>query len=171
MSFFKANKAGERYISFWMFVVWIVIGLGMVYGMIVLYQTYIDTRSSEAEIFALRIFDCLNDNFNYNQVVSNNFDISRQCGIDKNIHNSSVFYFNVYLIDNAGNEKFIAEDGATSFKVDCEIQLANQGDNSLLQTKNQQKNLPACYLFNGQVFDEESQKLWRIKILGASNQA
>jgi len=168
----RGKKAGERYLSPWMFINWFIIGIVIVIGVIIFLNAKGDMRGVESEVIAKSLFDCLSTDFSYNEL-TNNFDIYNKCNLNRKIiEERGIFYFSVYLqeIDGAsfrriGDEKLIAEGGAIAFREDCKIQIWAEEEK-----KGQFASLPKCtYLFEN-VFDKQIKKNYEISIVTASNQ-
>jgi hypothetical protein len=153
----KNKKADERWISPMLFLVWIIIGGGIVLGVIIFYSASIDVRESEAEILATRLSDCLIENWNLTDILSNNFDIFSKCSLTEEIiQNQELYFIDITIFDKA-DEIAKIQKGVLSFGTLCD-----------LQEKKESSNLPKCY--EKEVFIRDNNKDYLIKIRTASNQ-
>lgn len=156
----KDKKAGERYLTPWLFLVWVIIGVGIVVGVIMFFSATIDIRAEEADILAVRIADCLIDTGYIREDFFNNFDIFTECNLNKEIVESRELYFiGIRIYENDEElENLRQEKGVLSWKELCEM-----------QKEEKQKNFPQCsektvYALN------KTDSEFVIKILTASNQ-
>lgn len=127
------KKAGERYLSPWLFLVWIIIGVGIVSGVLIFFSAQADVRAEEADILAVKITDCIVDNGYINENFFDNFDIFENCSLDEKIvDKSGYFYIDVAVYDSSSN-KIIKEieKGVRDFKMQCSY-------------KTEEKNLAEC---------------------------
>lgn len=155
------KKAGERYLTPWLFLVWAIIGVGIVIGVIIFFSATIDVRIEEADILTIRIIDCLVDNGYINEKFFNNFDIFTECNLDKEIIESGELYFiDIKIYDSIGNEltNLRQEKGILSWKELCEM-----------QKEKKQKNFPQCSEKTVYALNKTNSE-FIIKISTASNQ-
>ncbi len=157
----RDKKAGERYLTPWLFLVWAIIGVGIVAGVLMFFSATVDVRAEEADILAVRIADCLADNGYLNEKFFNNFDIFTECNLNKKLIESGELYFiDVRIYDINGTElKYLRQEkGVLSWQELCRMQ----------KQKNQE-NFPQCSERTIYAMNKTSSE-FMIKILAASNQ-
>ncbi|MDO8517631.1 MAG: hypothetical protein Q7S33_05915 [Nanoarchaeota archaeon] len=118
-----SNKKAEI-LSIWWMLVLTIIGLGIVLGVLIYSGSGIDIRKIESQTLSDKILFCLSDNGNLNvKVLQDNFDIYSECGLNKDIFDSSgKYYFNIKIYDST--KKLVKEisAGNPSFNKDCAIE-------------------------------------------------
>lgn len=155
----KNKKAAERYLSPWMFLIWVLIGVFIVAGVFLFYSSEADVREEESEILALRIIDCLVKDGNFNEEFLGEFDIFQECNLNKKILDEDRdFYFKISVYDDSGGLLKQLEKGEKEFFVQCN-----------LEGKEESEGFPACSEKKIYALNLENKKL-RIEILAASNQ-
>ena len=135
------KKAGERIISIWMFLVWIIVLAGIVGIIWMFYSAEVNVRGIEAEILSGRIVDCISENGYLVENFDDNFDIFSECNINKDIIENKENYhisIGVYSLDDKKLYEVIA--GARGLGAWCGV---GEG-----------KNMPKCsdknfFLLNG----------------------
>lgn len=167
------KKADERLLSIWMFLSWIIIGGGLVWGVALFFSSSVDVRQSEANILNQRIADCLTSDFNISKFDSN-FDLFSKCALRKNIiENSDFYYINLTIDSYTGNnilDAYFSGSAVKSpvynilygvgyFEADCNYQL-NKNKAEL--------NFAQCSFRKIVILDKN--QAYEIKILTASNQ-
>lgn len=168
-SLLRNKIGGEKLLSLWWFFVLIVVGSGIVIGVLIYYNSEIDTRAVESEILAEKIISCLVNQGEINENFLNNeeFDIFQECGLDKNILDSDIFYFNVSLYDSSGKSRRNGiYFGLKDFETQCRLEKSTK---SLLEGS---EYYPKCsekqvYVLNNPGEEIEQLKLF---ILAGSNQ-
>ena len=113
-------------LSVWWFAILIIVGTGVVLSTALFYSSYVDVKAIESEILANRIYDCIN-NHNFNDVNSfDNFDIFKECIINKDLFAEGSNYFIRFIIkDRQTGEIIIGREykfGNYALEKDCEIQ-------------------------------------------------
>ena len=102
-----------------MFLIWGLIGICIIIGVIWFYSTQADTRVSQANVLAMRVLDCLGNNFNYLELNDLNFDIYSKCGLNKKVvQDSDLYYFNLTILDYDSRislKSFLVGDGTFEF--------------------------------------------------------
>jgi len=112
----RGKKAEERYLSFWMFIVWALIGVGIASGVIIFYSAQVDVREEQADILALRVLDCIVDDGYLNELGAD-YDIFSACGLRKEMFvRGGDFYFKISL-----NGKEIIAEGERDFEIQCKL--------------------------------------------------
>jgi len=122
MNFKKMNKkAQEEWLTPWMFVVWLVIGIAIVIAVSVFYLSFIDSRDYEAKILGDKIISCISDSGKINPEFFQEFDVYSRCGLEKEIFSSKgLFYFKVSIYDvNDKNYAKSISGGNLDFEVNC----------------------------------------------------
>jgi len=56
---FQNKKAGERVLSIYLFIIYIIVAIGIVSGVIIFHGTSLDVREKEAGILSDKVIDCL----------------------------------------------------------------------------------------------------------------
>lgn len=116
------KKAGEKLLTIWWFIVLGVIGGGIGIGVMIYFSATVNTNGVEAGILGERIINCISENgYLKNNTLQVNFDIFKECGIDRRLfERGSYLYFNV-SISGGGLvlANFIAGD--YSLERDCSI--------------------------------------------------
>jgi len=156
----KGKKAGERYLTPWLFLVWVIIGVGIAAGIIIFYSAQADVRKEEADILAVRIIDCLVDN-GYFVENFNSFDIFENCNLDEKVIENGELYFidiRVYNSNDEEIEELRQKKGVLSWENLCEMQKEKT------YAKFPQCSEEAAYALN------KTGSQLKIKIVAASNQ-
>ena len=79
----KNKKAGERILSIYLFIIYIVVAIGIVSGVLLVYGSKLDIREIEAEVLNDKVIDCLTEQGNLEQeVFEQDFDLLSFCGFD-----------------------------------------------------------------------------------------
>jgi len=90
----KNKKAGEKYLSIWMFVIWVMIGVAIVLGVFTFYSVQGDVRMEEAEILNLKLINCLIDSGELDEIFLNpNTDVAEKCKINKDLFGTDLTCF------------------------------------------------------------------------------
>lgn len=93
---FKYKKAGEKYLSIWWFFVLIIISVGIVAGVAIFNLSDRSTKELESDILISKVVDCLVDYGYINEdFLSENFDIFKNCYINKEIIEDRQHYLSV----------------------------------------------------------------------------
>lgn len=159
------KRGGEKYMSPIWIVSIIIVGIGIAIGVGMFYSAEIDVRKVEAEILSDRIVDCLfEEGFLISSVLEENFDIFRECNLNKGVFDEGNFYFSISIYDDLENK--IREDvvgGFPSFGVECEIIEGGEIKG---------ENFAECVLKKRSIIYRENQKIKKggIEILTSSNQ-
>ena len=53
------KKAGERVLSIYLFIIYIIVAVGIVSGVLLFFSSSLDIRKAEAEILGDKVIDCL----------------------------------------------------------------------------------------------------------------
>jgi len=142
---FLNKKGGEEIITPYLFVVWVIIGVGIVAGALIFYSSQFDVRAKEAEILNLRVADCVKENF----PVSSDFDIYGKCGLNKElIENSEMYYIRIKVDENKP-----LRYGVYVFETNCKLKG---------------KGFPLCY--EDVYYINKNNKIYNVEILTGSNQ-
>ncbi len=119
---YLSDKRGEeRWLSPWMFFVWLLIAAAVAVAVVSFYSASIDAREQENEIFINKLADCLIDSGNLNSDILSDFNIFERCGIsEKAFSEKGEFYFNVsfYSIDEKKYVKSVSK-GNNEFEILC----------------------------------------------------
>jgi hypothetical protein len=112
-------KKGEKYLSIFMFAIWVVVGLAVVGGVTIFFNTSFDVRGLESQYLNNKIVDCLiEDNLLDEKVLSEDFSLA-ECGISQDLFEQGSFYF--VKIEITGDEEIIHKFGNGGFEADCEV--------------------------------------------------
>jgi len=165
MKFFTNKKADEKYLSFWMFLIWAIIGVSIVLGVLMFYSVQGDVRQIEAQSLVNRLSSCLSFGFNYEEITKSDFNIYLECGLNKYVFDKQNFYyFNINITDGSitsQSEKIIS--GGNNWKTECDYQLLKK------ETEKESK-FPQCAKKDSIVFDSKTNKKYVISVIAASNQ-
>ncbi len=160
------KKGGEKIFSVWWFFILAVVGLGIVAGVFIFYSADVDVREIESAALYDKIVDCISEQgFLKDDLLKEDFDIFKECKLNKNILNNGDFYVRIQELNKTENK--IREDiviGNTAFKIDCEIILSDD--------KLKAEKFPKCvnrsedFLY----YKDNQIKTATLNILTASNQ-
>ena len=155
----KLKKADERYLSIWMFMVWIVIGIALIWEVIIFYSEQADVRYYEADMLGGRVLDCLSLKF----TSQTSFDIYSECGLNKDvIENSGSYYLSFSVKEKvSGKETLSFGVGPSSWAVQCEYQKVR---------KKVEKNFPQCSYRTLEYMGEDG-KTYELNLISAVNKA
>ncbi len=79
----KNKKAGERVLSIYLFIIYIIVAIGIVSGVLLVYGSGLDVREAEAGILSDRVIDCLTEQGVLNEsVFDKNFNLLEFCNFD-----------------------------------------------------------------------------------------
>ncbi|MEK6820660.1 MAG: hypothetical protein AABX71_03030 [Nanoarchaeota archaeon] len=92
-----SKTAGERILSIWMFIIWIIIFLGITSAVLAIYSVRVNVKRVEAGILSDKIIDCISENGYLREDFSYDFDVFSECRINKDV------------IERAGNYNILAE--------------------------------------------------------------
>jgi hypothetical protein len=152
------KKADERYLSPWMFLVWALIGIGIVVGLIIFYSATVDVRNEEARILNKKVIDCIADQ-GYLKDLSN-FDLYKECSLNKNlVENGNLYFIEIKVLDSNNKEVLTKEYGVKGWKEFCSLQQSNK----------KQENLPQCSETIFSISDNKNSKV-KVDVVTASNQ-
>jgi len=116
------KKAEERFLTPWMFIVWILIGVAIVIGVLLFNSAKIDVRKTEADIFTTRLADCMTDTGYLIKGITKD-NVFEVCGLEKDSILNGNYYFEIsakeiesgiYLID-------LIEKGKRDLKLQCQL--------------------------------------------------
>ncbi|MBI2629391.1 hypothetical protein HYW74_04885 [Candidatus Pacearchaeota archaeon] len=120
-------------LSVWWFAILVIVGSGVVLSTALFYSSYVDVKAIESEILANRIYDCINS-YNFNNIHSlDDFDIFKECRINKDLFaEGSNYFIRFFIKDKETGEIIIGKEhkfGNYALEKDCDIQkkvLANK---------------------------------------------
>ncbi len=76
----KNKKGGERILSIYLFIIYIIVSVGIVSGVFLFYGSGLDGRVAEAGILSDKVIDCLTEQGKLHEnVLKDNFDILKFC--------------------------------------------------------------------------------------------
>ena len=172
----KNKKADERYLSIWMFIIWIIIAVGLVWGVTLFFSGSADVRKTEADILNQRILDCLGTDFDASQF-NPDFDLFSKCSLNKAVLADSDFYYiNLTIYSYTGEKvldsynsgdavKSLAYNktyGVGYFEKDCIVQFNKNKD---------EPNFAQCYSNKILILNPlNKNQLYEVNVLTASNQ-
>lgn len=156
----KDKLAGERYLSIWMFLNWIIIVIAIVLGVLIFYSVKSDARPLEADLLSGKISDCLINDFKYEVVSASNFDIYAKCDLNRAVFDSLTYYFEVNITSDNGKGYSIF-GGNKDYKVQCAYQK--------LRAK-PEANFAQCAQKERAVRDASTGKFYNLEVTAASNQ-
>ncbi len=154
------KKAGAKYISPGIILLWIIIIVGTIIPVVAFYSAGVDVKSEEADFLAERIANCLIEDGYLREDFSGDFDLSEKCRLDEEfIDQGGFFYLDLSVTDlESGTSLGKIERGIRDFRMQCSY-------------KKSEKTLASCqektlYALNQ---SDNSQK-FLIKIFTGSNQ-
>ena len=156
----KNKKAGEKYLSFWMFLNWFLILIFVVIGVVIFYQVQIDIRAQEADILANRLADCFSTEFSYDAAAKPDFNIYSFCGLNEKALNTAIYYFSVN-ISSSETQDLLLWGGNKDYITQC-------GHQRLMEKP--EPNFAQCSSKKASVVDIKTGKTYFVSILAASNQ-
>lgn len=156
----KNKKAGERYLSIFMIVMWFIIAIVIVIGVLFFNSIKIDTRVIEANTLSERLFRCMQNNFDYEQIKAPNFSIYKLCNLNKNIVDGAMYFFNATILDSNG-KTFSITGGNQDYSVQCGYQYLNG---------KAEPNFAQCTNKQIVITDKKTRQIYTLDILTASNQ-
>ena len=97
----SGKRADEKILSFYMFIVWIIIALAIVGGVYIFYSARLDIRNIQSESLANNLIGCLTeDGFIKTKVLEENFDVFSECNLNKNIiEDKREFHLRMLILD------------------------------------------------------------------------
>ena len=99
----KEKKAGERILSIYLFIIYIIVSIGIVSGVLLVYGKELDVREVEAGVLGDKIIDCLTEQGILNEAVfTENFDLLDFCRLD---FSEEEYAVRVELLDFYSNEQ------------------------------------------------------------------
>lgn len=148
------KRADSRLLSPWLFFILIIIGIGIIVGVLIFYNTKADIRKEEAAAIANNIMDGIASNGYLNQeVFSSDFFVLTGLNPEMFVDGRD-FYFNLTIYGNGRPVEF--SNGTRDFQYQCEI----PGN-----------NFAKCYEKEGILLSRTNpDMIYRIKLLTASNQ-
>jgi len=159
ISLFRNKKGGEKYLSFWWFLVLIMVGTGVVVGTWLFHGAEIDINGPEAQLLHDKIIMCIvDDGVLKLEVLDDNFDIFQFCSLNKVVIENSGFYLDVAFSEGTRERIKV---GDASFERDCGISGELRA-----------RYFPNCIKSSTDISyssDEESDKI-KLNVLVASNQ-
>jgi len=161
----KNKKADERYLSPWMFLIWVIIAVSIVIGVVIFISIQADARLAEADVLSMSLIDCLANPFNITLFNSSSFNIYSYCGLNERLFSSEytgkdILYLKIQITDSSGVLKTI-EGGNKAFDTQCTYQF----DNNVLES-----NLAQCSKKVIDIMDLATGKEYAIMVIVASNQ-
>lgn len=158
------KKAGERYLSPWMFLIWGMVVVAIVAGILIFYSAKADVRQQEAQLLVARVVDCLVEQGHINEnflALKENFDVFKQCSLSGEIiDKSGKFYLYINVSDELENSIFEKpiEKGDKSFKVWCGVKEEAEAE-----------FFAECYKKKIYALDKDNKKII-LDIIASSNQ-
>lgn len=120
------KKAGERVLSIYLFIIYIIVAIGIVAGVILFYGP-MNIREAEAGILTDKVIDCLTDGGKLEaEVLDADFDLIEECKFD--FRDNSAKYegeerygvkVDVFLFDSGNPKRDSIEAGDVSFLEYC----------------------------------------------------
>ena len=163
-SFFpKSREGGEKIFAIWEISVFAIIGLGIVIGVVILYFADVDVREIESSVLYNKVADCVvKQGYVIDRIFNDDFDIFKECEINKETINSGDFYFKVELLDE-GWKNLTKEirRGSMNFDADCKVAKKVKAEK---YPKCTEKKEDVVYYKNNE------EKIATLYILTASNQ-
>jgi hypothetical protein len=155
----KNKKAGERYLSIWMILIWFIILVAIVIGVLLFNSIKIDTRAIESNSLSERLISCIQGNFSYEQITSANFSIYKFCNLNRDVADGAMYFFNITL--SSSGKMFSISGGNPDYSVQCGYQsLSGKTEPNFAQCTNKQIALT----------DKKTAQIYNLQIVTASNQ-
>ncbi len=123
---FKNKKAGERILSIYLFIIYIIVGVGIVSGVIVFKGSDLDVREIEAGVLSDKVIDCLVEQGKLRTDFDSSFDLIRECNFNfkdntEKYQGEERYGVKVEAFDfNSGVLKQEIKAGKTDFLVLCD---------------------------------------------------
>lgn len=108
----KGKKADEKIMSIWMFIIWFAVAFSIVASIAFVYKVEVDIRELQSSAVAERIAECIISKGNLRQDFSSEFDVFKNCNLNKESEN---LYFKISA------KEIIVESGDKDIAMQCEI--------------------------------------------------
>jgi len=120
----KNKKGAEKLFTIWYFIVFGIVGLGIVAGVFLFYSADIDVRESGANLLYDKIANCLvEEGFLIENFLKADFDLISACDLNKQTFSKgSEYYSKVNFVSDFQNKTI--EIGNSGFKKDCGFSLS-----------------------------------------------
>ena len=118
----KSKKAGERYMTPYLFFIWVGLVVAVIVSVLVFYSIKGDVRGAESEIFISKIVECIIKDNQLASDFSNSWDILENCKIDQGLigKKEADFYISIKITkESQGLYNLIK--GNPIFEEQCEL--------------------------------------------------
>ena len=150
--FFPDGKKANEIISIWMILIFMIIGIVVVWAVLYFYSAPADITKLESKVLSNKLVSAISENGYLKDNLSLSFDILQEAGLDKTkFSDSGDFYFNL-SINNVKPISFI--QGNKDFEIQCKLEG---------------KGFAECYEKEFFLLDNNGNKI-KIKILTGSSQ-
>lgn len=122
------KKAGERILSIYLFIIYIIVSVGIVSGVIIFKSSDLDVREIEAGILSDKIIDCLVEQGRLRADFDENFDLVEECDFNfkdntKKYQGEERYAVKIESFDfNSENLKSKIEAGKTDLLTYCGLE-------------------------------------------------
>jgi len=148
---FEDKKASEI-LSIWMILIFMIIGIIIVWGVLYFYSSPADVTKLESKVLSNKLVSAISENGYLRENIGLNFDILKEAGLDETKFSASGdFYFNLSIYNKEGIS-FVK--GNKDFKIQCKLEG---------------KGFAECYEKEFFLLDSSGDKI-KIKILTGSSQ-
>ena len=126
-NFLNGNKKGDdKFITPWLFLIWLLIGVAIVLGVLIFYGLAIDVREPESGILTWKVVDCFNDRGYFNvDVLKDDFDFYNECGLSKKVlDESGLYYLRIFVYESKpliSMKKKEFEIGKKDLEMQCKL--------------------------------------------------
>lgn len=152
MNIFQDKMGDDKWLSPWMFFVWIIVGGTIAAAVVMFYTASVDVRGEEANAIFGRVSECLSSEDNLNLFLNSEFDFYRKCGISEKVFTEyGNFYAGISVYDGGTLKKSVFY-GNKNFQIKCFLTG---------------RNFPYCV--NKKVIIESQGKNYGVEILAGSD--
>jgi len=124
------KKGGERILSVWMFLVWVIVTIGIIMGLYVFYGVEVEVRDLQAEALSNSLFGCIVEQGGIREdFLQDDFDVFDECRVSKEIFGKNIFYFKIEVFDSSGQVLKSVSKGNHDFEMQCELREQAEAKN------------------------------------------
>jgi hypothetical protein len=120
------NKKASKWMSPYLFFIFIFVGVFIVIGVVLFYSVKVDIRDEETKIITNKIIDCISEQGEF-FVPEENFDYYDNCDLNKEVINNGNYYILVEYIKEGSSRKLF-ETGVANFEILCGLGEEAEGD-------------------------------------------
>ena len=133
--------------SFWWFLMLVLVGVFVSAGVIMFFSAEVDIRGSEADILFNHIQNCvLDEGFINPSILKNDFDVLKECSLSGVNFNTNKYYYIYANFSSETKELERIEFGSRKFYSQCEVASLGKAKNYPVCVR---KEVPFLYIENG----------------------